>query len=343
MSDKESFENPGRLFHDQKTASAEGEYMVQKYNVTLVAADGLGFGDGTIGVVDRISNESDPLNQEVLQKVDDAINSDEILVDVDSDSSGQMIDDDGCGDGRGVLSIFEGVSKRFKSLNRAKVFGASPVMMSAALIGLNKAKGSFNEVFAQATGLLKSKNIGYGGHSDTHAHGENCGCGAIDKAPAIIAAAIEKQSVITNTLESLSIDTTGINTIFANYKTYSDTSDNSAYSGAKALKGVLEEGKVVKELEGGHAEVRIVLNMVKGKTVNQELIREISDGSAQVFAVDVWRLKDIAERSFDTPEEQQQAFLSMLVHTLAVSAVLTGGDLPVYTISEAAGEHQQAA
>lgn len=322
------------------TGQERGEDMADRlYTATLVALEGLGYGDGSIGVQDRLSSEEDPLTQETLDSVDAIIDSDEILLDVDVDKNGKMLDDDGCGDGRGVKRIFDGAKEVVtKSLNRAKVFGASPVMVSAALIGLGKASGSLNSVFKSAVAKLKEKGVGFGGHNDTHRHGPNCGCGAIDKAPAIATAVVEQQDEITSSINALGVAADGLDGIFANYTDFVKEHVNGqedSYSGADAHGELSANGKVSKELDGGHAEVRVILNMVAGKTVNQDKIREISEGAAQVFAVDVWRLQSIAERTFDTPEERQQAFLSMLVHTLAVSHVLTKGDLPVYVIDEA--------
>ena len=96
---------------------------------------------------------------------------------------------------------------------------------------------------------------------------------------------------------------------------------------------IIDSGKIVKELTGKHLEMYIVLNDVEGYTVNQELVREVSGDQVQVFAVDVWRLKELAAELYEQPEEQALALKSMLVYTLAVAATLTKGDLPVYLAS----------
>jgi hypothetical protein len=319
------------------TSERREEMTERKYSATLVAPEGLGFGEGGIGVQDRLNDEADPLTLEGLETVDRTIDSDDILVEVDEDKNGKMLDDDGCGDGRGVKRIFQGVVQKVKSLNRSKIFGGAPVMVSAALIGLGKATGSLNDVFKSAIGRLHDKSIDYGAHSGSHAHGKNCGCGAIDQAPAITKAAIEKREQITGVIETLGLDTAGLGEIFGEYDEYVASQvvgKEEEYSGVEAYKEVVASGRVNKELDGDHAEVRIILNMVHGKTVNQELIRQVSNEAAQVFAVDVWRLQDVANRAFETKEERHKAFLSMLVHTLAVSSVLTKGDLPVYIINE---------
>lgn len=314
----------------------------RQYSATLVASEGLGFGTGTIGVEDRLADEIDGLTPDVLDAVDAVITGDDsILIDIDSDDDGVMLDDDGCGDGREVGRVFQGSLLKLKSLVRAKVFGGAPVMATAAMIGLGQAKEGLNGLFGRAVNTLKEKRIGFGGHSDTHAHGEMCGCGAIDKAPAIVAKVLEEKDAVRSTVALLGLDTAvldGEDGIFANYQAYFDNEvvgKEDQYSGKNALQNLLDNGKIVKELDGTHNEVRIVLNMVEGKTVDQERIRQVSGGLAQVFAVDVPRLKRIADGMYDDPADQSKALVSMVVHTLGVAGTLTKGDLPVYVISEA--------
>jgi len=319
-----------------------------KYDVVLVAAEGLGFGTGTIGVQDRLANPEDGLTTEVLAAVDEAIHGDDILISIDRDKDGKLLDDDGCGDGREVARVFQGLVAKAKSLIRPKVFGGAPTMAEAAEIGLGRAKGhSLNGLFSKAVGILKERRIGFGGHSDTHAHGENCGCGAIDKAPAIVAKVIEEQENIRSVIGVLGLNNDlldGEDGVVANYTDFyeSDVKGHEAeYSGRAALQELLDNGKIVKELGGDHTEVRIIINMVKGKTVNQELIREVSGGTAQVFCVDFPRLQEIAEGMYDDPADQEKALVSMVVHTLGVAGTLTKGDLPVYVISEKVGSSMQ--
>ena len=328
---------------NQMDQAAHDEVIVeQKYNAMLLAPEGLGFGSGSIGVEVRLADEADGLNEAVLTKVDEAITSDNILVDVDHGKDGNLLYDDGCGDGREVARVFRGVVLKTKSLVRSKVFGGAAVMATAAAIGTGEASGKkLNPLFSWAVQKLESKGIGIGGHSDTHAHGQNCGCGAIDKAPLIVSKVTDYNDEIRSVVGLLGLDVTtldGDDGIFANYDNYLENEVSgfeNEYSGRKALDELLDIGKVVKELDGTHNEVRIVLNTVEGKTVNQELIRGVSDGLAQVFAVDVWRLKQIAEGMYDDPVAQNKALVSMVVHTLGVAATLTKGDLPVYVVSEA--------
>ncbi len=133
------------------------------------------------------------------------------------------------------------------------------------------------------------------------------------------------------------MDSEGLDEVFAEYRHY--VGDNlprqSKYSGNKVMEAIIGAGKVVKRLGGNHRERRVVLNQVKGYTVNQRLIRMVTGSKAQVFGVDAWRLEEISTKMFpDDTVLQHKALLSELVYTLAVSAVLTRGDLPVDMIQE---------
>lgn len=305
---------------------------------------GLGFGAGTISHKDRTD-----VDAQTLQAVEAAITSQDIVVPVDTDKSGSMLDDDGCGDGRGVNRVLEGDKEHTKSLNRAKVFGGGPAMVAATIIGLDKTQNKpLTDVFTTAISLLKSKFTGFGGHTDTHASGDASGCGAIDKAPAVIANAVTYHQEIAATIQALGVDIDGLDQIFAGYKNYAAQLQNQPYAGQAVMKQVVESGKVVKELADDHREMYIVLNTAYGYTVNQKLIREVSGGKVQVFAVDLWRLQELVRKlyaidltSLEEAQEQmhqtqQTAFLSELVYTLAVAATLTKGDLPVYAVSTVA-------
>lgn len=308
--------------------------------VTRVS-DGLEFGDG------KISAEA--VSADVLQAVDLTIETNpDILVPIDADDNGIQIDDDGCGDGRGVKRIMQrvggGMREFGRSLNRAKVFGGALAMAVGVRIGAGAALGhTLESVFGQSRSELDDKDINYGGHTAEHVtpgrEELDCGCGAIDLAPQIVQAAVRLEQPIRDAIKHLGVDAAGVvDNVFTNYESYGATiAGQPEYSGKRVMSDIMDAEKVVKELEGAHLECRIILNTVAGYTVNQALIREVSDGKAQVFAVDVWRLQKIATELCPSDEAAQtQAFISELVYTLATAGVLTKGDLPVYVIENEA-------
>lgn len=294
-------------------------------------AEGLEFGHGSI------SGEAEP---EVLQIMHETVAHDpEILVEIDTDENGEPLADDGCGDGRGVRSVFKFIKGKFvefkRSLNRAKVFGGAVVMSAASRIGLGISQDSSpNEVFDESMDALDKEGMDYGAHTDEHAHGENCGCGAIDKFPEALEAAVAYEQPIRNVAKSLGVADEDLDVAYENFHRYvADLPQKEPYSGLKVMKRILGRSKVVKELGGEHRERMIVLNTMRGHTVNQELIRARTGGKAQIFAVDVWRLHDIARKLYKGSSEQQRvALASELIYTLGIAAVLTKGDLPVYMI-----------
>jgi hypothetical protein len=288
--------------------------------------NGLGFGDGTIS-----GAEIDSKSLSLLEETIDT-DSPEFLIPVEAD-------DDGCSDGRPAISVFtkERILKR--SLVRPKIFGGAVTMTAASRIGLGLTGDEYlQEVFVQAVDTLTDKDIHFGAHTGEHAHGEDCGCGAIDKAPEALNAVIKYEDPIRSAITLLGVESEGLDEVFGNYRYYwTDVMSKAVpYKGSEVMGKIVDSNAVVKKLGGEHLERRIVLNSVRDFTVNQELIRLITGGRAQVFGVDVWRLQDVAARLYpDNAVDQQKAVLSELVYTLATAAVLTKGDLPIDIIEPA--------
>ena len=313
----------------EKESNFEGLRMPdQNFEIEVVAlADGFGYGEGAISYVSR----KELVGSEVLLKAEEAIASRDILESVSTDENGKYIEDDGCGDGRLAKRIFKGAVEKFKSLARAKVFGGGVTMVTAMAIGSGETIGkTLNEAFSSSISTMEEKGIDFGGHTDEHAAGENCGCGAIDKSPTVITNIITYKDSIKKSINDLGVDMTGIDQVLNNYQAYADEIQGKPFSGRQVSKETSENGKVVKELADDHREAFVLLNMVDGYTVNQGLVRELTEDKVQVFAVDVWRLQELAVKRYpDDSQKQNQAFLSELVYTLGVSATLTRGDLPV--------------
>lgn len=289
-------------------------------------SDGLGFGTGAIGRAG--------VPDEALRQAEAVIQSDIIVVPLGV-HQGRPIQDDGCGDGRPVARVFTGTKECPVSLDRAKVFGGGATMAVAMLIGTEQAAGkSLDALYVDAMDLLTGKNLTFGGHTDDQAAGGGSGCGAIDKSPAIIAAAGVYQDQITTTLQTLQVASDGLDEIFAAFAAYAAAQNFAHYNGRDIIGTMLSRDKVVKELRGVHREKYIVLNTIPGMTVNQAAVRDATNGEVQIFGVDLWRIEVLAQAFED--DNAQRARLAALVYTLATAAVLTAGDLPVYIITNRA-------
>lgn len=311
-----------------------------------VAPNGLGFGEGKISFQSRLAEGVS--QSELTNRVEPLFYSPELLntVDID-DETGQPVDDDGCGDGRGVtdesgelVSVIKGSRILKRSLNRPKVFGGGATMGVAATVANGEAgERPMQALFTDVMQNFDELGINYGAHTDQHAEGEASGCGAIDNALVIFHNSVKYRQEIAATLQVLdpSFETEMIEAVLDNFGQYNQSlvDRNEQYSGRQVMDQIHERQKVIKKLAAGHREMYIILNDIDGRTVNQHAVRDSTREAVQVFAVDLWRVRDIAARM--KPEDsaaQQKAIIGELVYTLATAATLTAGDLPVYHISE---------
>lgn len=322
------------------TPVIEADEQVRSYETLTIAPEGLGYGEGSISVIDRINDPADMLDQEMCDHVAVLTQSNQLVVEVGRDENGKKVEDDGCGDGRAVKQVVCGDKKFNKSLQRQKVFGGGMVMGAASLIANAQVEGSVKDAMTASKDRLKMADLEFGTHTADH-HGEkDCGCGACDKAPLILENTLAYQNEISNTVRALAnpyanfaeIDAMLDITFERNRRFIEQYPElNQEYKGIEVAETVIKEGKVVnKELTGDHREVRVVINAdIEDHTIDQGFIRESTAEVAQIFAVDVPRMRTIAENMFENEHEQKQALVAMLVYSLSTAATLTKGDLPV--------------
>lgn len=293
-------------------------------------SDGFGFGNGSISFFDH-----GYASGKARIKVESAFTTQNLLTPISPAPVGGLLDDDGCGDGRAWNRIFHGDREHYKSLTRPKVFGGGATMAAAGLIA-NSASipDSLSGLYSSAMAHLRRREIDYGAHSDVNYKSGLSGCGAIDNAPAILRSIPTCRDQISSIVQSLGHDNRQIDEVLDKYSKYNQAVDTSGYQGERVLNAISKDLKVIKRLDKMHAEKYIFINQITGFTIDQHRIREISKGCAQVFVVDDWRLKSIAQRMFSTPSARVRAYISELVYTIATAATLTKGDLPVYIVSE---------
>ena len=336
--------------------NTEKEHISTK--IELIAPNGLGYGEGGISVRDQIAQHI--ITEETPQRVH------EVLLNDDRAFRTVEATDDGCGDGRPWQKIIQTVEvdgeKKVqfygKSLLRAKVFGGGLVVTSSmwrAVNGQPTNADSVGQDRAFVAAELSKRGVDHGAHSDDHAHGDNCGCGAIDKYPQITANAITFRPQITEALkvvygDSFEQNSQAIEQVFDVYESLANTGNYfKDGSGKQSIEQLLDSGAVVKELYGNHVEETIIINEVPGTTLDQQYftqtvknacVEEVKPQVVQAFSVDVWRGKALAETVTEIAKEQnpdcdaesvkQLAMADFLIRTLAVAGTLTAGDLPVY-------------
>lgn len=282
-----------------------------------------GFGYGNVDSAIAVTGE----DADLLKKLDSVVHQSPLVVPLSVDKAGNTVRDDGCGDGRVVAQLYP-------HEHRPKVFGGGLTMTVSTLVGLQKADVGPSKLFTEAIMQLNTHGIDFGAHTDDQAQAPNSGCGAIDKFPQILVAAVTYRQQIAESIASLGVATDGLEAVQDHFTAYSERFGNDVYGGIEVMAKVAAEGKLIKELADEHIEKAVILNTVSGYTINQLLLHDQMDGRADVFAVDVWRMQELADKLYDKPQERSTAFLSELVYSLATAAVLTRGNLPVYIVSK---------
>ena len=219
------------------------------------------------------------------------------------------------------------------NIDSTKVFGGGATMASVALLGLGEISENAEAQFNLGIETLYELGIKYGAHDDEHANAPFCGCGAIDKYPEIILATQLFSEDIKNSLIGLfgdDFDEAIFNNVMENYQKATKTNFGS-YAGLNVKNAILNKGAVVKKLGGNHQEDFVILNFIKGTTFNQYGLYEYTNNKVQAFSVDVWRLQEYAEKiSQHKKGSKNVAMYSMLIYTLATSAVLTDGSQKIF-------------
>ncbi len=337
------------------------EYDEGREHVVELFAKGIGYGDGAISTGSRF--EDGTLTPELLQSTLEIIEqSEDVFPRVDPDAN-----DDGCGDGRPTGRVFRWLKRNGqkyletfqKSRRRAKVFGGGLVVVASMLRVIKGQPDERDSVLQdrnEAAGYLHGLGVEYGAHTDNHAHGDNCGCGAIDNYPKITAHVTQFAPQLRRTMQALygeeefAANKQSIDDVFAYYRQL--TAHEATYfrdaAGKRTMALLEDQGTVIKQLEDAHLEAVIVLNDVDGTTFDQrELDRLIQErhgeeATIQAFVVDTWRgrmyaeaMAKIAAMTFpeqDAESVRQRAYADFMIRsTLAVAATLTAGDLPVIT------------
>jgi len=327
----------------------------ERYEVKVIAPEGLGFGEGSISVEEQVkSGESD---RSAIRAAIELVRTDQdVFVPVDSEA-----DDDGCGDGRTcgkmIYRMLDPITKQIqvfkRSLRRAKLFGGGLIASSSMWRAVEGAPTRGQTLDGDRRFMaeqLKSHGVNFGAHTDEHAEGDKCGCGAIDRYDDITRNVNVYRPQIMQTLRLLYGDDYAenegaINDVFDMYSQLQDEYLGDV-TGRDTMDFIESEGAVVKQLEGKHLEDMVVLNDVEGTTLDQALLRQkLADQglspNIQAFVVDVWRgrmyadlVADVAsERGIDRDVAFQRAYADFLIRTLAVSATLTKGDQPVISRS----------
>lgn len=338
--------------HEKAAFAMEAE-TEKVYEMTCIAPDGLGYGEGSISSKERETDAEYNLTQEQLQRAIELVieHESEVIAAVDED-------DDGCGDGRPADRVFQvvddetGEIREYRvSKKRAKIFGGGLQVAASMWRAVEGAPVNAETVLGDRMFIadeLKNRDLHYGAHTDNHAHGDNCGCGAIDKYPQSTRNSGVYHDQILATLpafygEAFEDQADAISQAFA---TRAEIAQNEQYmsdaAGRTTMDFIESDGAVVKELADGHLEVMTIVNTKPNTTVDQTVTARIFAEASlpegiQVFVIDAWRgemyadaVADIAVgHGYDRKQAHDVAMADFYINQLAVAATLTDGSQPV--------------
>lgn len=211
----------------------------------------------------------------------------------------------------------------------------------------------------------KEIGIGFGGHADTHQHGWNTGCGAVDNINLILHKLQRPEPQ--EQLRFLAREMMG--------KAYDGVHMVNEVIGSMLLldavkpsympkEGGLPEGEFlykqtvvdllraemasgdenVPQLTGEHGEVAIVLNWVENTTFDNDRFAADNKGDIQVFGWDIWEVYEEASRlypysMYDSLAHQHKLLSKRVKHIttrillgIATTMILTDGSLKLVTV-----------
>lgn len=190
------------------------------------------------------------------------------------------------------------------------------------------------------------KGIRFGGHIDDHQHGDNCGCGAIDKIPEIFDIVANEEAFrqvknITKAILGTNYDDATAMRLLGNFERMHANRDEylerngDSYPYKRKWVAIMQEHAAdafqkIQKMVGKHNEVALVVNTVEGTTLNRARLNVDTDRKMQVFNLDYWACVQIAKKLYpQSPEKQHDWLHARIMLTAATAMALTDGSLEV--------------
>lgn len=197
-----------------------------------------------------------------------------------------------------------------------------------SLIAQNQTSASHGgRVFSSLT----QNGYDIGVHSDDHASGENCGCGACDKMGQIVGFLGENIAGLSEKAAELGVVVPDV--LQQKIATNATNLNSSGYisSGKEMNQAAIEATDEAhnQELVGSHNEVVLVVNTVVGTTLDRQSLAKEYGEDYEAFNLDVWALKNGIDAISSSEVEASEKFAAAVLYNLATACVLAGPSLRV--------------
>ncbi len=172
-----------------------------------------------------------------------------------------------------------------------------------------------------------------GGHTADHHGPGGSGCGACDQLDTAFKIIADAEPKVQKVLKGIGVEIDDeTNAAHAGQARMLLDRGFTRSSGEQVVAAIGDAGGEIVPLSGPHREVVVVLNMQPLTELDRNKVAEQVGGQAQVFVVDVWALKNVAERlAPHDPAKINRLFTAMLYYNVAVALALCGPSLRVIT------------
>ncbi|QHN42731.1 hypothetical protein GII36_02575 [Candidatus Mycosynbacter amalyticus] len=212
----------------------------------------------------------------------------------------------------------------------------------AAAIDLARPEGvapaSHAETLQHVISTHKREDHDVGGHTDTHASGDNCGCGAVDRVEEIYTKITDQGEKIRELAEAIygePIDNATHARILSNAQSHTEFD-----TGAKIRKtfeaSMSQPGSdtLMENLEGSHNEKIALINVVPSTTLSRQDMQKVLGNDLQAFNVDAWAFEKTAASVAASSEDARAIHIAMLYYNVATALTLCGPNMRIVVRSE---------
>lgn len=151
--------------------------------------------------------------------------------------------------------------------------------------------GNFSGVYEDTFKKLKELGYPLGLHRDTHAHGDNAGCGFADNNRRIIETLISNSDEIWQILNDI-VDLSSYQEVWEEvFRLVNQRNLDEIPTGEEIIKKGKNLGAEVQVLDGEHEERAAIVNLKKGLTLDVD-----NNQDHQVFNLDLWYVDEVSEK-----------------------------------------------
>jgi hypothetical protein len=272
-----------------------------------------------------------------------------------------------CIDGRMTLGWEEFDRARKHSLGPKVAGGTAHAALAHRIVDVMDIEENllFEDDIRHVVEQYQAIGIGFGGHVDTHAHGWNTGCGAVDNinkileklqrpepqeqlrdiAKIILGDAYDGRYMVNEVIGRMLF----LDAVKPTYMPKENNDPRGEFLYKKTVVNLLRKearsnADVVPQLAGEHGEVALVLNFVKDTTFDTDRFSFDNNDEIQVFGWDLWEMYEEARRLYPYTMTsahwvQKEAIAKRIKHIttrtllgVATAMVLTDGSLRVVRV-----------